>query len=295
MYKILEAKELTSNIYLMVVEAKRVAKACYPGQFIIVRTDENSERIPLTICDYDREKGTVTIVFQIVGAGTEYMSQLKAGDAFHDFVGPLGCPSEFVNEDLEELKKKNILFVAGGVGTAPVYPQVKWLHEQGINADVIVGAKTKDLLILEKEMETVAGNLYVTTDDGSYGRSGMVTQTITDLVNDGNKYDVCVAIGPMIMMKFVCKLTKELEIPTIVSLNPIMVDGTGMCGACRVTVGGEVKFACVDGPEFDGHLVNFDEAMQRQQIYKTAEGRAYLKAKEGDTHHGGCGHCGGEK
>ncbi|MBP3603742.1 MAG: sulfide/dihydroorotate dehydrogenase-like FAD/NAD-binding protein [Lachnospiraceae bacterium] len=295
MYKILEAKELTSNIYLMVVEAKRVAKACYPGQFIIVRTDENSERIPLTICDYDRKKGTVTIVFQIVGSGTEFMSHLKAGDAFHDFVGPLGCPSEFVKEDLAELKKKNILFVAGGVGTAPVYPQVKWLHEQGINADVIVGAKTKDLLILEKEMEAVAGNLYVTTDDGSYGRSGMVTQTITDLVNDGKTYDVCVAIGPMIMMKFVCKLTKELNIPTIVSLNPIMVDGTGMCGACRVTVGGEVKFACVDGPEFDGHLVNFDEAMQRQQIYKTAEGRAYLKAKEGDTHHGGCGHCGGEE
>ncbi|MBQ9927655.1 MAG: sulfide/dihydroorotate dehydrogenase-like FAD/NAD-binding protein [Lachnospiraceae bacterium] len=294
MYKILEAKELTSNIYLMVVEAKRVAKACYPGQFIIVRTDENSERIPLTICDYDREKGTVTIVFQIVGAGTQVMSELKAGDAFHDFVGPLGCPSEFIKEDVEELKKKNILFVAGGVGTAPVYPQVKWLHEQGIAADVIVGSKTKDLLILEKEMEAVAGNLYVTTDDGSYGRSGMVTQTITDLVNEGKKYDVCVAIGPMIMMKFVCKLTKELGIPTIVSLNPIMVDGTGMCGACRVTVGGEVKFACVDGPEFDGHLVNFDEAMQRQQIYKTAEGRAYLKAKEGDTHHGGCGNCGGD-
>ena len=294
MYKILEARELTTNIFLMVVEAKRVAKSCYPGQFIIVRTDENSERIPLTICDYDREKGTVTIVFQIVGGGTENMSRLKAGDAFHDFVGPLGCPSEFIKEDLEELKKKNILFVAGGVGTAPVYPQVKWLHEKGIAADVIVGSKTKDLLILEKEMEAVAGNLYVTTDDGSYGRSGMVTQTITDLVNEGKKYDVCVAIGPMIMMKFVCKLTKELEIPTIVSLNPIMVDGTGMCGACRVTVGGEVKFACVDGPEFDGHLVNFDEAMQRQQIYKTAEGRAYLKAKEGDTHHGGCGNCGGD-
>ncbi|MBQ8877876.1 MAG: sulfide/dihydroorotate dehydrogenase-like FAD/NAD-binding protein [Lachnospiraceae bacterium] len=294
MYKILEARELTTNIFLMVVEAKRVAKSCYPGQFIIVRTDENSERIPLTICDYDREKGTVTIVFQIVGGGTEIMSRLKAGDAFHDFVGPLGCPSEFIKEDLEELKKKNILFVAGGVGTAPVYPQVKWLHEKGIAADVIVGSKTKDLLILEKEMEAVAGNLYVTTDDGSYGRSGMVTQTITDLVNEGKKYDVCVAIGPMIMMKFVCKLTKELEIPTIVSLNPIMVDGTGMCGACRVTVGGEVKFACVDGPEFDGHLVNFDEAMQRQQIYKTAEGRAYLKAKEGDTHHGGCGNCGGD-
>lgn len=295
MYKILEAKELTANIFSMVVEAERVAKSCEPGQFVIVRTDADAERIPLTICDYDREKGTVTIVFQIVGAGTQYMSSLKAGDAFRDFVGPLGCPSEFVKENIEELKKKSILFVAGGVGTAPVYPQVKWLHEHGVAADVIVGAKTKDILILEDEMKAVAGNLYVTTDDGSYGRSGMVTQTITDLINEGKHYDVCVAIGPMIMMKFVCKLTKELNLPTVVSLNPIMVDGTGMCGACRVTIGDEVKFACVDGPEFDGHLVNFDEAMQRQQIYKTAEGRAYLKAKEGDTHHGGCGNCGGDK
>lgn len=293
MYKILEAKELTPNIYYMVVEAKRVARSCQPGQFVIVRTDERAERIPLTICDYDREKGTVTIVFQVVGAGTEFMSHLKTGDAFHDFVGPLGQPSELVHEDKEELKKKKILFVAGGVGTAPVYPQIKWLHENGIDADVIVGAKTKSILILEKEMEAVAGRLFVTTDDGSYGRSGMVTQTITDLVNEGNHYDVCIAIGPMIMMKFVCKLTKELNIPTVVSLNPIMVDGTGMCGACRVTVGGEVKFACVDGPEFDGLQVNFDEAMQRQQIYKTAEGRAYLAAKEGATHHGGCGNCGG--
>lgn len=291
MYKIRKAEELTTNIYLMVVEAERVAKSCQPGQFVIVRTDEEGERIPLTICDYDREEGTVTIVFQIVGGGTQYMSTLKAGDAFHDFVGPLGCPSELVHEEEESLKKKNILFVAGGVGTAPVYPQVKWLHEHGVAADVIVGAKTKDLLILEKEMEAVAGNLYVTTDDGSYGRSGMVTATIQDLVKEGKKYDVCIAIGPMIMMKFVCKLTKELNIPTVVSLNPIMVDGTGMCGACRVTVGGEVKFACVDGPEFDGHLVDFEEAMKRQQIYKTAEGRAFLKEKEGDTHHGGCGNC----
>ncbi len=295
MYKIVEAKELAANIYYMVVEAKRVAKSCEPGQFVIVRTDENGERIPLTICDYDREKGTITIVFQIVGAATKMMSALKAGDTFHDFVGPLGCPSEFISEDLEVLKNKKMLFVAGGVGTAPVYPQVKWLHERGIDADVIVGAKTKDLLILEEEMKEAAGNLYITTDDGSYGRSGMVTQTITDLVNEGKHYDMCVAIGPMIMMKFVCRLTKELGLPTIVSLNPIMVDGTGMCGACRVTVGGKVKFACVDGPEFDGHQVNFDEAMQRQQIYKTAEGRAFLKEKEGDTHHGGCGNCGGDK
>ena len=287
MYQILEAKELTTNIYLMVVEAPRVARNCQPGQFVIVRMDKDGERIPLTICDYDRQKGTITIVFQTVGAETTRMSSLKAGDAFHDFVGPLGCPSELVSEEIDALKKKNILFVAGGVGTAPVYPQVKWLHENGVAADVIVGAKNHDLLILEDEMKAVAGNLYVTTDDGSYGRKGMVTQTIQDLVAEGKKYDVCIAIGPMIMMKFVCKLTKELNIPTIVSLNPIMVDGTGMCGACRVTVG--------DGPEFDGHLVNFDEAMKRQQIYKTAEGRAMLKLQEGDTHHGGCGHCGGDK
>ncbi len=291
MYKIVKKQELTTNIYLMDVEAKRVAKSCKPGQFVIVRMDSEGERIPLTICDYDSNKGTVTIVFQTVGAGTRLMAELNEGDSFQDFVGPLGCPSEFVHEDLDTLRNKKILFVAGGVGAAPVYPQVKWLHEQGIAADVIVGSKTKDLLILEKEMEAVAGNLYVTTDDGSYGRSGMVTQTIKDLVAEGKQYDVCVAIGPMIMMKFVCMLTKELNIPTIVSLNPIMVDGTGMCGACRVTVDGKVKFACVDGPEFDGHAVNFDEAMRRQQMYKTAEGRAVLKLEEGDTHHGGCGHC----
>ena len=291
MFKILKSEELTENIFLMVVEAKRVAQHCLPGQFVIVRTKDDSERIPLTICDYDREKGTITIVFQVVGAGTKIMSGLKAGDSFADFVGPLGCPSEFCKEPIDELKKKKILFVAGGVGTAPVYPQVKWLKENGVDADVIVGAKTKSILILEDEMKAVAGNLYVTTDDGSYGRSGMVTTTIQDLVNDGNKYDVCVAIGPMIMMKFVCKLTKELNIPTVVSLNPIMVDGTGMCGACRVTVGDEVKFACVDGPEFDGHKVNFDEAMRRQTLYKTEEGRKFLEAKEGATHHGGCGNC----
>ena len=292
MYPILKAEKLAEKIYLMVVKAPRVAKNCQPGEFIIVKIDEVGERIPLTICDYNREEGTVTIVFQIVGGSTERMADLKAGDAFHDFVGPLGNPSEFVHEDIEALKNKKMLFVAGGVGTAPVYPQVKWLHEHGIDVDVIVGAKNKDLLILEEEMKAVAGNLYITTDDGSYVRKGMVTDVIKDLVNvEGKKYDVCVAIGPMIMMKFVCLLTKELEIPTIVSLNPIMVDGTGMCGACRVTVGDKVKFACVDGPEFDGHLINFDEAMKRQQMYKTEEGRAILKLREGNTHHGGCGNC----
>lgn len=292
MYKIVKAEQLADKIYLMDVEAPRVARACKPGEFVIVKTDQVGERIPLTICDYDRETGIVTIVFQIVGASTEKMAALKAGDSFQDFVGPLGRPSEFVGEDLETLKNKKMLFVAGGVGTAPVYPQVKWLRNHGIDADVVVGAKTKDMLILEDQMRAVAGNLYVTTDDGSYVRKGMVTDVVKDLVeNQGKHYDVCVAIGPMIMMKFVCLLTKELNIPTIVSMNPIMVDGTGMCGACRLTVGDQVKFACVDGPEFDGHLVNFDEAMKRQQMYRTEEGRAMLKLQEGDTHHGGCGHC----
>ena len=294
MYKILKAEKLAEKIFLMDVEAPRVARSCQPGEFVIVKMDEKGERIPLTICDFDREKGTVTIVFQIVGASTLKMSELQAGDAFQDFVGSLGQPSEFVKEDFEEVKGRKYLFVAGGVGTAPVYPQVKWMKQHGIDVDVIVGAKNKDLLILEDMMKEQAGNLYITTDDGSYVREGMVTEVIKDLVeNQGKQYDVCVAIGPMIMMKFVCKLTKELNIPTIVSMNPIMVDGTGMCGACRLTVGDEVKFACVDGPEFDGHLVNFDEAMKRQQMYKTEEGRAMLKAVEGDTHHGGCGQCNG--
>ena len=290
MYKIIEAYEMVPNIYCMVVEAPRVAKKCNPGQFLIVRTNEDSERIPLTICDYDRDKGTVTIVFQTIGASTTEMSKLKAGDSFTDVVGPLGRPSELIEKTDDELKNMNILFVAGGVGTAPVYPQVKWLCEHGIKADAIVGSKTKSLLILEDKMKEVC-NLYVTTDDGSYGRSGMVTKVIEDLVGEGKKYDLCVAIGPMIMMKFVAKLTKELGIPTIVSMNPIMVDGTGMCGACRVSVGDEIKFACVDGPEFDGHLINFDEAMKRQALYKTEEGRKMLELTEGDTHHGGCGNC----
>lgn len=295
MYRIVKAEKLADLIYLMDVEAPRVARHCEPGQFVIVKIDDKGERVPLTICDYDREAGTVTIVFQTLGASTYRMAELKEGDSFQDFTGPLGVPSEFVNESPDSLKQKKILFVAGGVGAAPVYPQAKWMKERGIDVDVIVGSKTKDMLILEDEMRAVSGNYYPCTDDGSYGHAGMVTTKIEQLVTEeGKKYDLCVAIGPMIMMKFVCKLTKELDIPTVVSLNPIMVDGTGMCGACRVTVGGKVKFACVDGPEFDGHLVNFDEAMQRQQIYKTVEGRAFLAAKEGDTHHGGCGNCGGD-
>ena len=297
MYPIVRREQLADNIILMDIKAPRVARECLPGQFIIAKTDEVGERIPLTICDYDREKETVTIVVQTIGAGTERMMALKEGDALEDFVGPLGCPSELCEEkNLEETKKKKIVFIAGGLGTAPVYPQVKWMHEHGVDVDVIVGAKNKELIILEEEMKAVAGNLYITTDDGSYVRKGMGTDVLRDLVqNQGKEYDLCVAIGPMIMMKFVCLLTKELNIPTVVSMNPIMVDGTGMCGACRLMVGGEVKFACVDGPEFDGHKVDFDLAMKRQQMYKTEEGRALLKLQEGDTHHGGCGHCGGDK
>ena len=294
MYKIIEREQLTETIFKMVVSAKRIAKSCKPGQFIIAKIDEKGERIPLTICDYDREAGTITIVFMAIGASTYRMSSLMAGDSFRDFTGPLGQPSEFVTDPIDEVKKRKYLFVAGGVGTAPVLPQIKWLKENGIEADVIIGAKTKELVILEDEFKKYSGNLYITTDDGSYGRSGMVTDTIKYLIEEEKKnYDVCVAIGPMIMMKFVSLLTKELNIKTIVSLNPIMVDGTGMCGACRVSVGGKVKFACVDGPEFDGHLVDFDEAMRRQTIYKTEEGRALLKVLEGKTNHGGCGFCGG--
>ena len=295
MYRILSKCEPAHNIFQIVVEAPRVAKNCLPGQFIILRADEEGERIPLTICDYDRTAGTVTIVAQVVGAASLRLSRLNEGDAIADFVGPLGKPSDLCNPPIEELKRKRILFVAGGVGSAPVYPQVKWLHEQGVAADVILGAKNQSFVILEEEMKKVAGNVYVTTDDGSYGRSGMVTKCIEDLIAEGKSYDVCIAIGPMIMMKFCCLTTKKLGIPTVVSMNPIMVDGTGMCGACRLLVGGEVKFACVDGPEFDGHLVDFDQAMKRSAQYKTAEGRAFLKEQEGATHHGGCGNCGGEQ
>ena len=296
MYKILEARQLSEKNFLMVVEAKWVVRACQPGQFLIVKTDEEGERIPLTICDYDREAGTVTIVFQTVGASTTKMARLKAGDSFMDVTGPLGRPSNLIDLAAEELRRKKMLFVGGGVGAAPVYPQVKWMHEHGIDVDVIIGAKSKDLLMLEDEMRAAAGNLYIATDDGSCGYHGMVTGLIEKLVKeDGRHYDHCVAIGPVIMMKFVCKLTKELGIPTVVSMNPIMVDGTGMCGACRLIVGGEVKFACVDGPEFDGHKVDFDLAMERQKTYKTEEGRAMLALQEGDTHHGGCGMCGGDR
>ena len=296
MFPIVCKRQLADQIVLMDIKAPRVAKSCLPGQFIIAKTDEIGERIPLTICDYDRENGTVTIVVQTIGAGTKRMMDLEEGDSLMDFVGPLGNPSELcMEENLEETRKKKIVFIAGGLGTAPVYPQVKWLHEHGVEADVIMGSRNKELLFFIDEMKAVAKNCYVCTDDGSYGFKGVGTAQLEALYEEGVRYDQCVAIGPMIMMKFSCLTTKKLGIPTIVSMNPIMVDGTGMCGACRLVVGDEVKFACVDGPEFDGHLVDFDQAMKRQQQYKTAEGRAKLAYEEGATHHGGCGHCGGDK
>lgn len=273
MYEIISKRLLADNIVLANVKAPWIARSAKPGQFLIVIIDEKGERIPLTICDMDKNEGTISIVWQTVGKSTTRMAELKEGNFFHDVVGPLGQPSEFVHENLNELRKKKLLFVAGGVGTAPVYPQVKWLHEKGCEVDVIVGTKTKSTLILEEEMKAVAKNLYVCTDDGSYGFHGMVTAKIEELIEKEDKhYDEVIAIGPMIMMKFVCLQTKKYNLKTTVSLNTLMVDGTGMCGACRVTVGGKTKFTCVDGPEFDGHLVNFDEAMRRQRMYKASEG-----------------------
>lgn len=294
MYKIIQKEVLSENIFSITIHAPRVAEKCLPGQFVIVRADEKGERIPLTICDYNRENGTVTLVVQIVGASTLKLSRLNENDGVEDIVGPLGVPSEIVTADDEFLKNKNIVFVAGGVGTAPVYPQVKYLSERGYKFDVIIGAKSKNIVILEDEMKRYAKNVYVCTDDGSYGFKGLVTDKLSELTESGEKYDICVAIGPVVMMKFVSKLTEKLGIEQIVSMNPVMVDGTGMCGACRLTVGNEVKFACVDGPEFDGHKVDFDECMKRMTLYKTEEGRAFLKEKEGGSHHGGCGFCGGE-
>lgn len=268
MFEIVSKRELAPNITEMKVKASRVAKSAKPGQFIIVRTDENGERIPLTICDFDREAGTITIVTQTIGHSSAKINEMNPGDKFADFAGPLGRPTDLMDLPLDELRGKRILFVAGGVGTAPVYPQVKWLHEQGVEADVVIGAKTKDLFTYVDEMRTV-GNVYLCTDDGSEGFHGMVTGLMKDLIdNQGKKYDHCVIIGPMIMMKFAALTTKEYGIPTVVSLNALMVDGTGMCGACRVSVDGKTLFTCVDGPEFDGHKVDFDEAMRRQNMYR---------------------------
>ncbi len=293
MYRIINKRDLSENIFLIDVEAPWVTNKCLPGQFVIVRVDKKGERIPLTICDYSKTNGTVTLVVQIIGATTLKMSKLSVGDCLEDIAGPLGNPSELIS-NVAAANDKKIVFVAGGVGAAPVFPQVKHLSEKGVRSDVIIGAKTKNLVILESEMKKYAENVYVCTDDGSYGFKGLVTNKISELVNNGKNYDICVAIGPVIMMKFVSELTEKLGITQIVSMNPIMVDGTGMCGACRLTVGEEVKFACVDGPEFDGHKVDFDECLKRLTLYKTDEGRAYLKEKEGLSHHGGCGLCGGE-
>lgn len=273
MYKIVKKEMLAENIYLFDIKAPMVANSAKPGQFVIVRIDEKGERIPLTICDYDNSKGTVTIVVQAIGASTIKLSKLNQGDKLCDFAGPLGKPSEFIHMPVEELKNKKYLFVAGGVGAAPVYPQVKYLKELGIQSDVVVGARNKELVIFENEFKELGCRLYICTDDGSYGIKGRVTDVINNLVSQGEKYDEVVAIGPMVMMKFVSMLTKKLGIKTIVSLNSIMVDGTGMCGACRVTVGGETKFTCVDGPEFDAHLVDFDEAMKRQNMFRDEEVR----------------------
>lgn len=268
MFEIVSKRELAPNIVEMKVHAPRVASSALPGQFVIVRTDRAGERIPLTICDYDSEKGTVTIVTQAVGHSSRKIIDMNEGDAFADFAGPLGCPSDLLDLTEDELKEKKILFVAGGVGTAPVYPQVKWLKAHGVDADVVIGAKTKDLFTYVDEMKTV-GNVYLCTDDGSEGFHGMVTGLMKDLIdNQGKEYDHCVIIGPMIMMKFAALTTKEYGIPTVVSLNALMVDGTGMCGACRVTVDGQTRFICVEGPEFDGHKVDFDEAMRRQNMYR---------------------------
>ncbi|MGN0198022.1 MAG: sulfide/dihydroorotate dehydrogenase-like FAD/NAD-binding protein [Candidatus Cryptobacteroides sp.] len=272
MFRILTREMLTPNICKMEVEAPRIAKAALPGQFLIVRPNEKGERIPLTISDYNIEKGTVTIVTQLIGASSAAIIATQEGEFFNDVVGPLGNPSAFVGMSDEELKGKKYIFIAGGVGTAPVYPQAKWLHEKGVAVDVIIGAKTKDLLIYKEELGSVCDNLYLCTDDGSEGFKGLVTALLEKLVTeDGKEYTQAVSIGPMIMMKF-CTLTcRKLGIPEYVSLNMLMVDGTGMCGACRVTVAGKVKFACMDGPEFNGYDVDFDEAMRRLGQYKAEE------------------------
>lgn len=266
MYKILTKKILNPTVTLMEVDAPMIAKKAEPGQFIILRVDAEGERIPLTIADFDREKGTITIIFQIVGATTEKLNHLEEGEFIHDFVGPLGVPSH-----TEGLKK--VAVVGGGVGCAIAYPIAKKLHHLGAEVHSIVGFRNKDLVILEDEFKGASDVMKLMTDDGSHGEKGLVTNALEELIKAGNQYDEVIAIGPLVMMKFVCKLTKEYGIKTVVSMNPIMIDGTGMCGGCRLTVGGETKFACVDGPDFDGHLVDFDEAMERGTMYKEFETR----------------------
>lgn len=279
MFAIRTKKELAQDTILMEVEAPRIAQSALPGQFLIVKMEENSERIPLTISDYDLDKGTVTIVFKIIGSSTRKMAEYNVGQSFRDVVGPLGRPSEFVSLSQEELKSKKFVFVGGGVGIAPIYPQVKWLHNHGVEVDCIIGARTRSLLVFEEELRSVC-NLYVTTDDGSSEYKGVVTEVLKTLVENGKHYDEVVAIGPMIMMKFVAQTAQSYGIKCTVSLNSLMVDGTGMCGACRVSIGGETKFTCVDGPEFDASLVDFDLAMKRQAMYNTVEGKKQMEAEE---------------
>ncbi|MCQ4896842.1 sulfide/dihydroorotate dehydrogenase-like FAD/NAD-binding protein [Anaerotruncus sp. DFI.9.16] len=265
MYKIVKKRALNDTVTLMEIEAPHIAKKAKAGQFIIFRVDERGERVPLTIADYDREKGTVTIIFQIVGASTKLLNTLGEGDSLLDFVGPLGQPTHVGPE------VKRVCVIGGGVGTAIAYPQAKALHAAGLEVDMIAGFRSKEIVILEEEMKAVTDHLYLMTDDGSYGEKGLVTQKLEELIKAGNPYDLVIAIGPVIMMKFVAATTKPYGIRTLVSLNPIMVDGTGMCGGCRVRVGGQTKFACVDGPDFDGHEVDFDELMKRNSFYKERE------------------------
>ena len=267
MYRIVEKEALNPTVTRMVIEAPLVARKAQPGQFIIFRASEDGERVPLTIADYDREKGTVTIIFQIVGAATMELNALEQGDGLTDFVGPLGKPSH-----LEGLKK--VAVVGGGVGCAIAYPTAKRLHELGAEVHSVVGFRGRDLVILEKEFSDVSDRLVMMTDDGSYGEKGLVTNALERLIQEGNRYDEVIAIGPLVMMKFVCKVTEKYGVKTTVSMNPIMIDGTGMCGGCRLTVGGQTKFACVDGPDFDGHQVDFDEAMQRGGMYRDFEAHA---------------------
>ena len=281
MYKILTKKILAPGVVLMDIDVPRVARSAQPGQFVIVRAHNQGERIPLTICDYDRDKGTVTIVTQVVGASSRIICHKEVGEELPDFVGPLGLASEFVHEPAESLKKKSFLFLAGGLGAAPVYPQAKYLHQAGAHVEVIIAAKSKEMLILTEEMRAVSDKVYIATDDGSEGYHGLITGLLKELLSSGLSYDHAVAIGPMVMMKFVALTAKEFNLPLIASLNTLMVDGTGMCGACRVTVAGKTKFACVDGPEFNAYDVDFDEAMRRQLMYKDLEVEADHKCKLG--------------
>ena len=281
MFEIIRKKQLNNTVCEMDIFAPLVAKKAQAGQFIILRVDEVGERIPLTVCNFNKDKGTVTIVTQIVGASSRRICSLNEGDYLVDVAGPLGQPSEFVGKPVEELRKERFIFVAGGLGVAPVYPQAKYLYEAGASVDIIIGAKTAELLILEDKMKAVCDNLYICTDDGSKGEKGLVTAMLSKLIEGGKEYTQAVAIGPMIMMKFVAQTTAKYNLPLVVSLNTLMVDGTGMCGACRVTIGGETKFACVDGPEFDAYKVDFDEAMRRQAMYKPQEVESDHKCKIG--------------